>query len=273
MAETSQQLFAREVGAGKRFEFGRNWQSFLKCLDERRILLAQESLRNMLGDEDLSGRAFLDAGCGSGLFSLAARRMGARVHSFDYDPQSVACAQILKNKYFRDDPFWTIEQASVLDTDYLAKLGQPDIVYSWGVLHHTGAMWKAIDNVAGLVRPGGILFISIYNDQGWISAYWKFMKRSYNHDRLGRCMVIGLHSPYLMMLAPLVQFVKGKLRLRRGMSRWHDVIDWLGGFPFEVARPAEIVEFLVARGLDTIKLKTCGKKHGCNEYVMRKRMA
>ncbi|MDE2235452.1 MAG: class I SAM-dependent methyltransferase [Gammaproteobacteria bacterium] len=272
MTDTTQQLFAKEVAAGERFEFGRNWQGFLKHLDERRIQLAQESLRQMLGDIGLSGRTFLDAGCGSGLFSLAARRMGARVHSFDYDPQSVACAQILKNRYFREDPLWTIEQASVLDTDHLAKLGHPDIVYSWGVLHHTGAMWSAIDNVARLVRPGGLLYISIYNDQGWISNYWKFMKRSYNHGILKRCLVIALHFPYLMVLVPLVQFTKGKLRLRRGMSRWHDVLDWLGGLPFEVARPAEILEFLAARGLDGVKLKTCGRKHGCNEYVAQKRL-
>ncbi len=119
------------------------------------MLRAEQSLKEMLEVERLDGLRFLDAGSGSGLFSLAARRLGATVHSFDYDPQSVACTHELKRRYFPGDAAWMVEQGSVLDQDYLDHLGQFDIVYSWGVLHHTGAMWQALDNVARLVAPGG----------------------------------------------------------------------------------------------------------------------
>ncbi|MBX6392111.1 MAG: 50S ribosomal protein L11 methyltransferase, partial [Burkholderiales bacterium] len=119
-----------EISQGERFAFGANWTRFLKTLDEVRIAKAEESLRQMLALQRLDGLRFLDVGSGSGLFSLAARRLGATVHSFDYDPQSVACTSELKRRYFPDDPQWLVEQGSVLDRPYLDQLGRFDIVYS-----------------------------------------------------------------------------------------------------------------------------------------------
>src|SRR5947208_11721581 len=170
----------REVTAGRRFGFGRNWASFLKRLNEARIAEAEKNLIEFLGEKSLAGRSFLDVGSGSGLSSLAARRLDARVTSFDYDGQSVACTEELRRRYRPDDPSWIIEQGSVLDTEYLAGLGQFDIVYSWGVLHHTGAMWQAMENAVIPVAPGGKLFIAIYNDTGTQSRRWHAIKRVYN---------------------------------------------------------------------------------------------
>jgi len=103
-----------EIQQGQRFEFGKNWQRFLSVLNDERIAEAEKSLRAMLETESLSGKSFLDVGSGSGLFSLAAMRLGAaRVHSFDYDPQSVACTRELKRRYFPDAHHWTIEEGSV----------------------------------------------------------------------------------------------------------------------------------------------------------------
>src|ERR1700684_4380793 len=125
--------FLEEVERGERFEFGKNWAQFLNSLDEGRIQRAESSLREMLETPDLRGLRFLDIGSGSGLFSLAARRLGARVHSFDYDPQSVACTLELKRRYFPEDTGWVVEQGSVLDEEHLERLGRFDVVYSWGV--------------------------------------------------------------------------------------------------------------------------------------------
>ena len=146
---------AAEVRTGQRFEFGANWARFLTTLNDERIAEAERSLVRWLGRERLDGLTFLDAGSGSGLFSLAARRLGATVTSFDYDPQSVACTSTLRERYFAGDPDWTVQRGSVLDPAFLAGLGTFDIVYSWGVLHHTGAMWDAIANTAQRVAPGG----------------------------------------------------------------------------------------------------------------------
>ena len=133
--------------AGPRFEFGKNWQRFLNTLDERRIAEAERSLREMLDVTDLAGKSFLDVGSGSGLFSLAARRLGARVCSFDLDPHSVACTAHAQGAVFRRRPAMEHLRGSVLDRSFLDQLGTFDVVYAWGVLHHTGAMWQAIGNV------------------------------------------------------------------------------------------------------------------------------
>jgi len=137
---------AAEVEAKTRFEFGKNWTRFIGLLDNQRIRQAEVSLQQMLGVESLQGKRFLDVGSGSGLFSLAAHNLGAQVHSFDYDPLSVNCTTELKRLYADDSGDWQVDQGSVLDHEYLHNLGQYDVVYSWGVLHHTGDMAQAISN-------------------------------------------------------------------------------------------------------------------------------
>jgi 2-polyprenyl-3-methyl-5-hydroxy-6-metoxy-1,4-benzoquinol methylase len=265
-------------GAVPRFRFGRNWRRYLRVVDEARIAEAERSLREMLGVADLRGRSFLDVGSGSGLFSLAAMRLGAaRVHSFDYDPESVACTQWIKARHLGASAAWTVERGSALDPEYLARLGRWDVVYSWGVLHHTGRMWEALANVAPLVAPSGALFISIYNDQGRRSAAWSEVKRLYNRNPAGRALVLAAFVPYFTARTVLAAAARlrnparrnAEYRQIRGMSLLYDWIDWLGGYPFEVARPEAIIRFYLARGFSLAELTTDGGGHGCNQFVFR----
>jgi 2-polyprenyl-6-hydroxyphenyl methylase/3-demethylubiquinone-9 3-methyltransferase len=259
--------------AGPRFEFGKNWQAFLSKVDEQRIELARTSLEEML-KVDLAGKEFLDAGCGSGLFSLAARRLGADVVSFDCDAASVECTSELRKRFSAEEK-WDIATGSVLDEAYLESLGQFDVVYSWGVLHHTGRMWQAMDNLQRRVAPGGKLFISIYNDEGLASQLWLKVKRFYCSGPIGRAIVMGVFIPLFALKAALqcaVQFrnvFADYAHTSRGMSMFHDWIDWLGGYPFEVAKPEEVLAFLRVRGFELENLKTTNRM-GCNEFVFRR---
>ena len=275
-------LHSQSADCQDRFTFGANWTQFLKRLTPQRIEIAKQSLAGMLEESSLMGRRFLDVGCGSGLFSLAARELGAKVHSFDYDPQSVGCTLELKHLFRPDDADWTIGQGSALDENYMRALGQFDIVYSWGVLHHTGDMWRALDLVKIPCTSGGKLFIAIYNDQGGISQAWRLIKHGYNR------VPAMLRFPYLLAVAiPFegilfaVWVVRGRpldyirswteysTSSLRGMSRWTDLVDWIGGYPFEVAKPEQIFDFFRARGFLLQRMTTCGGGLGCNEYVFR----
>ncbi len=257
----------------ERFAFGANWARFLSVVDQSRAEAAETSLKELLSVEDLSGARFLDVGSGSGLFSLSACKAGAIVRSFDFDPQSVSCALELRKRFCPEDRSWDIEQGSALDEEFLEALGKFEIVYSWGVLHHTGDMWKAMDNVSRLVGENGLLCVALYNDQGWRSRVWTVIKRGYNRVPILRPVFLGLFAPYFVGLRMLVRAVSGRIRLERGMSYWHDMVDWVGGFPFEVARAGEVVDFYVERGFLLQKLRTCGGRSGCNEFVFKKTKA
>jgi 2-polyprenyl-3-methyl-5-hydroxy-6-metoxy-1,4-benzoquinol methylase len=269
---------AREVAKGERFEFGKNWLAFLDVLDDERIANAQRWLANMLGREDLTGLRFLDIGSGSGLSSLAARKMGADVTAFDYDPQSVACTRELRRRYFPTDARWRIEPGSALDEAYLESLGQFDIVYSWGVLHHTGEMWRGLHLAGERVAPGGQLYVAIYNDQGAWSSRWSKIKKLYCSGPVGRALVSATVIPYWVLRSLAADLVWGRNPMKRyaeyksgrGMSVRHDWFDWLGGYPFEVAKPEAILEFYMQRGFAITTLFTAGGTEGCNEFVFRK---
>lgn len=267
-----------QVHAGERFDFGENWSKFLRVLDDERINEAKKSLISMLGVESLTGKTFLDVGSGSGLFSLAARLLGATVTSFDFDPKSVACARELKRRYFDGDSDWLIHEGSVLDKDFVLALGKFDIVYSWGVLHHTGEMWQALENVVANVASEGQLFIAIYNDQERISERWAALKKIYCSGFWGRQIVKAICIPYFVLPAFALDLYKRRNPLKiyseykkqRGMSKLHDWYDWLGGYPFEVAKPEDIFDFYRRHGFELRRLITCGGGLGCNQFVFVK---
>lgn len=292
-------MSAVQTKAGEAFTFGDNWRRFLESVDEARIAAAVGSLQRMLGDHACAGARFLDAGSGSGLFSLAACRLGAQVRSFDVDPQSVAATQEMRRRFAPPEADWEIGEGSLLDAAFLSGLGEFEIVYSWGVVHHTGEMWRAIELLQQRVAPGGWLWLAVYNDQGVTSRIWTQIKRTYN------VLPRWLKSPYVVIVGGgwaawrlllraaarcagiLLRLVTLRSPFRRsdpagelfrsqrsrGMHWWYDLVDWIGGWPFEVAKPEAVFEFLRDRGFELVQLKTCGGGLGCNEFVFRRRQA
>ncbi len=233
------------------FSFGKNWQGFLESIDEERHANAEASLAGFLGRKSLEGMSFLDIGCGSGLFSRAALKLGAeKIVSFDVDPFSVECCRYL-HREAGEPPNWKVLEGSVLDREFTGRLGTFDIVYSWGVLHHTGRMWEAIANAAGMVRAGGYFYIAIYNRVPGVfgSGFWLRVKKAYNAlpGPGRRAMEAGYMAAYCA--AQLARGRSPRKRIAeyksdRGMDWKTDITDWLGGYPYEYATAGEILEFM-----------------------------
>jgi 2-polyprenyl-6-hydroxyphenyl methylase/3-demethylubiquinone-9 3-methyltransferase len=267
------------------FEFGRNWARYLdRHFSEIAIAAATRCLARVLGTERLDGRTFLDVGCGSGLSSLAAHRMGAaRIVSFDVDPQSVECTRKVRER--EGEPgTWEVLAGSALDESFLADLGRFDVVYAWGSLHHSGEMWKAIDLAARLVSPEGALALAIYNRAEAFGLYpdgrfgpsraWVPLKRLY-------CALPGflqwtadsitLATFWLVCLLTLRNpaRVSREFVEQRGMALRTDIRDWLGGYPYEYASPQEIHDYMRERGFRLDNLIYHGGLR-CNEYLFRR---
>jgi SAM-dependent methyltransferase len=242
-ASQSQNQAGEEIARGERFAFGTNWQRFSTTLDDQKIDRAYQTLCEMLLVDNLQGKRFLDIGCGSGLFSLAAKRLGAEVHSFDFDAQSVACAIELKARYFANDKDWQIEQGSALDP---------------------------------LVNGSGSLYIAIYNDDGAKSKRWTWIKKQYNQHKWAKPWLLT----YGLLRTRGGQFLRDLIKLKplyswraykeeRGMSPWYDVVDWIGGWPFEVATPEALFRFYKQHHFTLHNMLTRQGK-GCNELVFKK---
>lgn len=261
------------VGDRITFSFGANWKKYTPGLEESAIRHAEDSFKTFTKLSTLKDHTFLDVGCGSGLSSLVAYRLGARrVVSVDIDPNSIDCVRDLRSRFASNLGTWEILQGSALDRDFLASLGVFSYVYSWGVLHHTGSMWEAIDNVRQCVEPGGRLHIALYN-QYKNSERWLKVKRICNRFP-------GTVFPILK--AGYGAFVYGRLLARfespfrfsreywkrRGMSFWRDVDDWLGGLPYEYCKPEEVFDLLYERGFMLVRLSTTGS-FGNNEFLFK----
>lgn len=264
-----------------RFQFGQNWKNYSKHLNEDRIFEAEKDIQNFLELKEFKNKTFLDIGCGSGLSSLAAKRLGAIVTSYDYDVDSVNTAKQLKEKFFKDDNSWKIFKGDVLDENFCKNLGQFDIVYSWGVLHHTGDQWKAMENIKNNTKKDGLMYLALYNDQGTTSKIWRIIKRFYNKVpfflRPTYVLITSLYGElkqlacFTYKLKPFQYFKNIKeYKKKRGMSYWYDMVDWIGGYPFEVSKVHEVFNFF-RNDFFLIKLHSEGKGKGNNLFLFKKK--
>ena len=256
------------------FSFGKNWEEFVrKNFNQERIEISKKYLLEFLGLQDLSGKYFLDVGCGSGLFSLAALEAGAmKVVSFDVDSYSVKTTEKLRQ--MRGNPInWIVLEGSILDKTFTSNIEPADVVYSWGVLHHTGRMWEALENTSNLMKKNGLLYIALYTTTNK-SEYWLKVKKKYNRtSKIGKkCMeisyIIGHTVVQMFRLKNPLTYIRD-YKKKRGMSYFTDVKDWLGGYPYEYAKIEEVLRFCHNKlSLELINIKT-GEAN--TEYLFQKR--
>jgi len=252
------------------FNFGANWQRFSdSSLDNLKFEEALNSLDHLIGHEKIKGSSFLDIGCGSGIFAIAASLAGARkVVGIDISKESIS-ASISNKKRFADQNTIDFFHKSIFDNN-ISQLGQFDIVYSWGVLHHTGDMWRAIDIASQFVSPNSLFVIAIYNKH-WSSKAWKVIKRLYNISPaiIQRLMIYIFFI--IIATAKLIVTRKNPFKKqKRGMSFYYDVVDWVGGYPYEYADKDEVINYVEKLGFRCIKTVKPVVPTGCNEFVFNK---
>lgn len=263
--------------ADLRFEFGKNWQSYAEGIDEEKIGEAVRRLQSLAAPLDLAGRTFLDIGCGSGLHSLAALHLGAaKVRALDLDEHSVGTTRAVLGRFCPEGPY-SVERKSVFDLDLQGE-GLYDVVYSWGVLHHTGAMSRAILNACRLVKPGGTLVLALYGKTRWCGL-WTRIKRWYvqadaeSKERAER-LYVSFFGAYLLLRGKRLSTHIRNYAQKRGMDFHHDVRDWLGGYPYESIAPQELYALVLPQGFRLLKAKVARRSglfgSGCDEYVFEK---
>lgn len=239
------------------FSFGANWRSFVDTVSEASIQGARADIQHWLGSDFVRGKTVLDIGCGSGIHSLVFHLEGAKeIVSLDADPLSVEATNVLHNKAGQP-AHWKVMHGSVLDRPFVERLGTFDLVYSWGVLHHTGAMWEAINNSCLPVKRGGLYWIAIYV-KGPNYERDLALKRRYNQaSRFGKKIMVARWVARLMRDRFRCRHnpLKWNQKNARGMDTHHDIIDWLGGLPYEVASDQEIIAFCQQRGLALSKVE------------------
>jgi len=263
------------------FSFGKNWIQFLGSLNDDRINQAKKSLVSFMGSVNrIKGKSFLDVGCGSGLFSLSAVLLGAKkVLSIDVDQYSIKCVNYLKREYTKKVVGWETKKGSALDNEFLRHLGKYDIVYSWGVLHHTGDMYRAISNVSNLVEEDGYLYLAIYNKAKKMfpegsSKFWWTIKTIYNKSgKIIKRIMEAIYASIIIFGLTInrinpIKYIN-KYSSLRGMNFFTDIKDWLGGFPYEYATIKEIKTYVVNLGFTLIKTNRA-RSIGCNEFLFQK---
>jgi SAM-dependent methyltransferase len=244
------------------FSFGKNWKNYVESISDDNIYAAKQDILEWLGEFQVRGKSVLDIGSGSGIHSYCFYLLGAnKIFSFDYDKNSVEATSIFWEKAGKPSN-WTVTQGSVLENEFVSKIAESDIVYSWGVLHHTGDMWNAIKNAASLVKAGGFFFISIYakgpnyerhlalkrkfNEKGSIGKWWMIWEYIFKRHIWRR--IKRRQNPFLWNEKKV-----------RGMNVYNDVVDWLGGLPYEVAHEQELSDFLSKLGFKLEKAELRGE--------------
>jgi 2-polyprenyl-6-hydroxyphenyl methylase/3-demethylubiquinone-9 3-methyltransferase len=258
------------------FDFGANWLNFSRrALDDAKVQQAREDFRRLTNGIDFAGKSFLDIGFGQGLSLFAAAERGARPHGCDINPRCAEAAANTARFYPAISPdSLTITVGSILEPGIVTKLRADtdgagyDIVHSWGVLHHTGDMRRAIEHAASLVRPGGHFILAIYNRHitslAWVAIKWLYCKSPAWVQRL----LIGLFYP-IIWLAKLAVTRERPTKQDRGMDFYFNVVDWVGGYPYEYASVDEVKALVEPYGFECVKVIAAQVPTGCNELVFR----
>lgn len=266
----------KQITNKTQFDFGENWVQFTeRALTREKVKQAKNDFIRLTSGINLDNIYFLDVGFGQGLSLLIAKQLGCKVLGCEINPKCI----ISLNKTMMHFPSIKTKEipivlGSILEKRILTKLKKRSeqgygIVHSWGVLHHTGNMKLAIENVSSLVQKNGYLILAIYNKH-WSSPMWKIIKKIYGGSPFViKKTIIYLLYPFILV-AKIIVLRKNPFEKNRGMDFYYDTIDWIGGYPYEYASVEEISNLVNTFGFKLIRIIHTQVPTGCNQYVFQK---
>ena len=263
----------------KNFSFWKNWQNFLKKINDENIDKAKEIILKFLWDENIiKWNTIIDFWSWSWLMSLAFLELWVKeIISIDIDDYSIECAEYLREKYKYNKKKWKILKGSVLDENFIKSLPKVDMLYSWWVIHHTWDMWKWLDLMLNLIKDNWYFYTAIYNDSNfileWTSKFWLKEKRIYSKYKFLRYIIKPIYTFYYITWLIIhwinpIKYIKN-YSFSRWMSFWNDIEDWLGWYPYEYATFDEIQSFFEKNNYKLLNSKKV-RSIWCNEFLFKK---
>ena len=273
--------------SNQRFSFGSNWNEFIdnsitnKSFD-RKLKYCINHLSNTFS-KSIDKKIFIDIGCGSGLFSLAAIKLNAsKVLSFDFDLNSVNTTNKLlslkgvdkeKANSLQHDIRNEIILSNYLNAEQSKKIQK--FIYCAGVVHHTGNVYLSMDNVSKLANnKNDEIFISIYNKIPVLTFLWWLEKKIYINVGIWRRLALFIwlfawSSYWILKLQNPIKNIQRYGDNDRGMSFLTDAKDWLGGYPYEPLYKEDVIAFFKKRNFELINFNR-GGNWGLNDYLFKK---
>jgi len=255
------------------FDFGANWQRYsLNALTADRVEEARADFSTLTEEIDLNSKTFLDVGFGQGLISFTAARAGAKVYSLDISPRCLEALEVTAQ--FFDSSIrekLDITVGSILSNETVQSLLEKNgdgyhVVHAWGVLHHTGDLRGAFANCVKLLGGQGTLIIAIYN-RHWSSPIWKLIKRLYcAAPAIVQKLLVAIFTP-IIFVAKFLVTRENPMSTERGMEFFTDIVDWVGGYPYEYASVEEMRSLGNEHGLKLVRVSPASVPTGCNEFV------
>ncbi|MFQ6107920.1 MAG: class I SAM-dependent methyltransferase [Candidatus Aminicenantales bacterium] len=216
--------------------------------------------------EEVLNKSVLDAGCGTGVFSIIFARMGAlSVVGIDISKRSLERAQRQADQLgLQNATFQKVNMLRLPFTDACF-----DIVWSWGSVHHTADPFGCLAELIRVLKPGGSLLVAVYRRTGL----------TFLHETL-RKGLIRLPSKYWipfsrflsLVAAPGISLFKKRDKSRKGEKLEQLLFDWFFVPIRHSYLPEEIKSFLVKRGLVIKKyLPFSGRFNSTSNFIFKAR--
>jgi len=139
---------------------------FYQEVTDRRYRV-EPHMKDFAGFHLWQGKRVLEVGCGIASDGEEFAKHGAEYVGIDYSDQSIEVACNRFNVLGLEGEFYNIDASN---SEQTSALGQFDLVYSYGVIHHFPAIKTIVDNVHSLLKPGGEFRFMVYAKNSWKQA-------------------------------------------------------------------------------------------------------